>query len=204
MRLRDVRQVDVANQLLLFMVLLMVLQWARHAVAVLEHPELPEVKCGVQPPSIWLLPVFKILMALKGIHVLHIAQGFWGARSPKPTALMVIARDVDKSNLYASLNRTRTRTTLPQALHMGKTGDGKAYNTAALKRYPPALCEGISLMLFDLTNKVSQPRADADEFSSTFDCFAHAYQQSSEKQDGQDYVPHDQKPQHKLGASNPP
>lgn len=204
MRIRDVCQADVANQLLLFMMLLIIIQWTCNGLAILEHPELPEVKQGCQPPSIWILPVFKFLMSLQGIHVLHISQGFWGARSPKPTALLVVARGAEEQDLYTSLNRTRTRSTLPRALEMGKTDNGKSYNTAALKRYPPALCEGVSRMLYDLMPLVHSPRTEEDSFQDVFDVFARAYHQSFEQQDGNDYVPQDHKHKHKLGASNPP
>ena len=87
---------------------------------------------------------------------------------------------------------------------MGKTDNGKAYNTAALKRYPPALCEGISYMLYDLIHLVPSPRTDEDAYQDVFDIFARAYHQSFEQHDGNDYVPHDRKHTHKLGASNPP
>ena len=204
MRIRDVCQADVANQLLLFMALLIIIQWTCNGLAILEHPELPEVKQGCQPPSIWILPIFKFLMSLQGIHVLHIYQGFWGARSPKPTALLVVARGAEERDLYTSLNRTKTRSTLPRALEMGKTDNGKSYNTAALKRYPPALCEGLSFMLYDLLHLVPSQRVDMDSFQDVFDIFARAYHQSFEQHDGQDYVPHEQKHTAKLGASNPP
>ena len=207
LRLRDIRQVDVANQLLLFMMLLLVVQWLVGGIALLEHPELPQPKDDRQPPSIWLTPIFKFIGRLNGVHCLHIHQGYWGAKSPKPTALMIIARGVSTQFLYDAIDSTRTRTTLPQALPMGRVQNGQGYATAELKRYPPALCAGLSAICYRLLPHIEHVPAKDDHYHEVFQRFATAYHASTEAIDGADYVSMPQKHRmndmNKLGASNP-
>lgn len=207
LRLRDIRQVDVANQLLLFMMLLLVVQWLVGGIALLEHPELPQPKNDRQPPSIWLTPIFKFIGSLKGVHCLHIHQGYWGAKSPKPTALMIIARGVCTQFLYDAIDSTRTRTTLPQALPMGRVQNGQGYATAELKRYPPALCAGLCAICYRLLPYIDHVPAKDDDYHEVFQRFATAYHASTEDIDGADYVFRPQKHRmndmNKLGASNP-
>ena len=52
-RIRDLQQLDVAKQLLLFMVLLIISQASRHRCCIVEHPACPLVgEDGIQPSSI--------------------------------------------------------------------------------------------------------------------------------------------------------
>ena len=53
-RIRDLKQLDCANQLLLFMVLLVITQAARYRCCILEHPAIsPGRPYGIQPASIF-------------------------------------------------------------------------------------------------------------------------------------------------------
>ena len=166
-------------------------QWLTGALAILEHPELPEEKNGTQPPSIWILPIFLFLKKLAGIHILHIKQGFWGARSPKPTALLMVARGVSTDFLYQVMYQACTTTTLPRALPMGRVQKG--YATASLKRYPPGLCDALSRVFMAMLPYVDFTPAEKDEHFEIFERFHRAYLHSKEEDDGADYVPQNQK-----------
>ncbi len=198
MRIRDINQVNVANELLLFTILMVLLQWITGGIAVLEHPECPERKCDRLPPSIWLLPLMRFIVGLDGIHVLHISQGFWGAISPKPTALLTVAPGASRTALVACLDSERVAEKLPPPLHMRREAHG--FSTAALKRYPPALCAGIAAIFNHMAQYVNYQNADEDAYEDTFHKFAHAYRNSHDTIDGADYVPQNTK----LGATNPP
>ena len=198
MRIRDIHQVNVANELLLFTMLMVLLQWLRGGIAVLEHPECPERKCDRQPPSIWLIPLMRFITGLEGVHVLHISQGYWGAISPKPTALLTVAPTTSTSSLLKCLNSHRVSKHLPPPLQMQREEHG--YSTAALKRYPPALCAGIAAIFDYMAQFVDYQSVSEDVYEDTFHKFAHAYHTSHDTIDGADYVPHERK----LGATIPP
>ncbi len=74
------------------------------------------------------------------------------------------------------------------------------YSTAALKRYPPALCAGIAAIFDYMAQFVDYQGVSEDVYEDTFHKFAHAYHTSHDTIDGADYVPHERK----LGATKPP
>lgn len=51
----------------------------------LEHPKDSEDDNAV---SIWRLPALRLIVQLPGMRRVHVAQGLFGAPSPKPTALL--------------------------------------------------------------------------------------------------------------------
>lgn len=193
LRIRDLRQLDVANQLLLFACLLFLIQILTKGCAILEHPQLPEKRNGQQPASIWKLGIITFLLNLPDVYALDIKQGYWGAASPKPTRLMVTMPGVQEADLYRWLNAHRTTSRLPQPIKMGRDTEGH-YRTAPLKRYPPGLCRGISYLCQKAAEVIPHEVAEDDALEEIFETLEKVYLESAhnDTHDGADYVP--QKP----------
>lgn len=134
--LREARQVYAANSLLMFSIAAFIIQWMLGKYAMLEHPAPPDPERFPNAPSIWNLSVLDLLTKLPGICRNHIFQGHHGAKSPKPTCLMLAHGPM----LSQFARPFRTRMDLPPALRMGKVEGGSGeYNTASLKEYPAEL-----------------------------------------------------------------
>ena len=84
---RELKQVLFGNRLLGVAVHFMVLCWVAGVYGVLEHPALP---MNATSPLIWRLPVLQLLMRQQQILKTTIYQGFYGAKSPKPTDLLLV------------------------------------------------------------------------------------------------------------------
>lgn len=190
LRLRDLRQLDVANQLLPFACLLFLIQILTRGCAILEHPQLPEKRNGQQPASIWKLGIIAFLLNLPDVYALDIKQGYWGAASPKPTRHMVTMPGVQEADLYRWLNAFRTTSRLPQPIKMGRTQEGH-YRTAPLKRYPPGLCRGLSHLCQKAATFIPHEVAKVDALEEIFETLEKVYLDSAHNH-GADYVP--QKP----------
>ena len=107
------------------------LQWAKNRIwaQVPFHPACAERKYGVQPPSIWLLPEMIALLKHPRARLLHLFQGLYGAKSPKPTSFLVVS-DPHSGDL---MEQALVAGQLPPPLQMGRTSSG--YATNPLKRY---------------------------------------------------------------------
>lgn len=189
-RLRDLFQLDVANQLLLFILLITICQAARRRCAIVEHPACPPPRaCGTQPPSIWLLPIVRFLCRCRDLHEVTICQGFWGAASPKPTTLLIAAPDTTSQAIIDQMNKYRTRTSLPPPLTMGRLAGG-TYRTAPLKRYTPHFCRALGSVFQNAATAVSFEQTSEDPYYGYFSKLKQLYLQSSDgDDDGNDYVP---------------
>ena len=190
-RIRDLRQLDCANQLLLFMVLLIITQAANHRCCLLEHPACPPCRPnGTQPASIWLLPILAYLLRADNIHKVTVKQGYWGALSPKPTTLLVVAPETSEEQILSQLNEHRSTDVLPEPLCMGKAAQG-GYKTAPLKRYTPSFCRGLSSIFQHAAKVIPFTYSSSDRYFQTFSDLKSLYLRSSDdgNADGADYVP---------------
>ena len=188
LRARDLLQVDTANQLLLFTVLLFVTQLTVGAVSIIEHPILPKKKGNRQPASIWLLPVIQYLKALTMVHSIDLWQGYFGSASPKPTTLLITAPNSSVKELTNWANQHRSTQNLPPPLKMGPRGDG-TFATAPLKRYPPAFCRAIGGILHRVASKMQHVAASQDNYEEIFAELKDIYENSNYNQmDGADYA----------------
>ena len=79
---REIRQVLVGNQLLLFSFQMMLLLYVVGGCGALEHPAPPSEE---HLASIWRIPFAILLCQLPGVVRHKISQGLLGAKSPKPT-----------------------------------------------------------------------------------------------------------------------
>lgn len=189
-RLRDLFQLDVANQLLLFILLITICQAARRRCSIVEHPACPPPRaCGTQPPSIWLLPIVKFLCRCQDLHEITVFQGFWGAASPKPTTLLIAAPNTTSQDILGLMNQNRTRSSLPPPLTMGRT-DGGTYRTAPLKRYTAHFCKALGSVFQQAAASVDFELTTEDPYYEYFAKLKQLYLKSSDADvDGHDYVP---------------
>ena len=142
--IRELRQLVVSNSLLLYMIRIFICQLCAGAGALIEHPGKPGRREGQQPASIWVLPIIYILIQCRQVSLIPIAQGFWGAISPKPTDLLITTPHGTGKEYREWLEKYCVRDTLPPPLQMGR--DGSIYNTAQLKRYPGPLCKAMAYL----------------------------------------------------------
>ncbi len=144
--LREMRQISFANRLLQFALAMMVRQLTTGNFGLLEHPKLPEVQHGLQPPSIWILACMRILLAHPHARLIDLFQGHYRGKAPKPTTLLCIADPFHGDLMTEALVHSKTRHDLPPALRMGKLSKG-VYATNPLKRYPPDFCAALAKMV---------------------------------------------------------
>ena len=129
--LREMGQVEVGNELLLFAIDLLICLARSEGVGVLEHPGEPTDETK---PSTWRLPIIQLLRQLPGFDSVDFAQGLLGAKSPKPTRFL----SLNMGSLPGFLHSHRLCPDLPRNAAIGKTVEGQ-WATTSLKEYPPAL-----------------------------------------------------------------
>ena len=103
---------------------------------VLKHPKEP---ADEEKPSIWRLPLVRVLLQMPGVALHSLSQGLWGAATPKPTNFMA----VNLPHLQDVLQQHQIALQLPSRSAVGLNADGM-WNTAPLKEYPPAVNRGLA------------------------------------------------------------
>ena len=134
--LRELRQLGVGNLLLLFTVEALVHLALAGGHGILEHPAMPDEE---EKASIWRLPLIATLLTWPDFRLVSLAQGLWGAASPKPTMLLAL----NMPELECHLRAWQTAQDLPRGASIGVDASGQ-WATTKLKEYPPALCGGLS------------------------------------------------------------
>eukprot|EP00435_Cladocopium_sp_Y103_P023635 s421_g5.t1 len=140
--LKELQQLCMGNTLLFFAILAVLELAAENGYAILEHPAEPEQ--DETAASIWRLAIIRTLLQLPHVNRLRVAQGLLGAKSPKPTHLLL----VNLPNLLSHLHKGRIRTELPHNVAIGKDCKG-GWQTSTLKEYPPAFCRGMAHALIE-------------------------------------------------------
>ena len=130
--LKELFQIAIGNELLTFTLLLACAMIKTGGIGIVEHPAEPNEE---KAASIWKLPIIQALLAAPGVERRRLAQGLFGAPSPKPTDLMVI----NLPDLPIELRSWMTRSELPRGRAIGLDKDGM-WQTGYLKEYPPAFC----------------------------------------------------------------
>ena len=133
---REIRQVLVGNQLLLFSFQMMLLLYVVGGCGALEHPAPPSEE---HLASIWRTPLAILLCQLPGVVRHEISQGLLGAKSPKPTSILTL----NLPDFVEHVWHGRVTSHLPKAASIGKDALGQ-WRTTALKEYPPALCRALA------------------------------------------------------------
>eukprot|EP00435_Cladocopium_sp_Y103_P039654 s578_g10.t1 len=158
--LRELAQILVGNELLLFAFEAVLGLVHTQGVALLEHPAEPQKE---QSASIWKLPFLQQLVRAPNVERHRFAQGLMGAPTPKPTELLTL----NLPGVLRTLHKWRVRSQLPKNFALGKNQQGE-WCTAVLKEYPPAMCgslaESICGALLDLPSRFVQdpPQHDLD------------------------------------------
>jgi hypothetical protein len=134
--LRELRQLGVGNLLLLFTVEALVHLALAGGHGILEHPAIADEE---EKASIWRLPLIATLLTWPDFRTVRLAQGLWGAASPKPTMLLAL----NMPDLEHHLRAWQTAQDLPRGASIGVDSSGQ-WATTKLKEYPPALCGGLS------------------------------------------------------------
>ena len=134
--LREVRQLDVGNLLLLFTLELLISLALEGGIGGLEHPGPPSDPLKA---SIWRLPLLRFICEWPEFDFLEVSQGFFGAPSRKPTGLLLL----NMSHMVPELRKWQLTTTMPRGTSIGRTATGE-WATGVLKEYPPAFCAGLA------------------------------------------------------------
>lgn len=182
LRVREARQVRVANALLQFCILLFLLQVLNHGIAILERPDEPGPRGMLVPPSIWRLPLMQFIKSASTVFPIHIKQGYWNALSPKPTLLLVTVPKTTGPEILKCLEDFRVRADLPPPITMGKASK-HTFNTAALKRYPRALCQGMAAIAERFVENIPYVHAETDKILPTAQALRQVYLTSDDQMD---------------------
>ena len=136
LRIGELHQVTIGTILLGFAFECMVAMALHCGSGLLEHPRDSGDPDAV---SIWRLPILQVLLNLPGMRLIHVAQGLYGAPSPKPTSLLVLTLPTLEKELHAG----RLTCNLPTSVSIGRDAEGH-FHTAPLKEYPPGFCRSIA------------------------------------------------------------
>ena len=131
LRLKELLQLSVGNSLMGFQLEAVVELFCVGGIALTEHPAPPKAEQSV---SIWRTPILRLLLGLPGFELHNLAQGLWGAKSPKPTSLLVL----NAPGIQYDLLQWQVTKDVPVQTSIGVDLAG-GWSTAALKEYPPAL-----------------------------------------------------------------
>ena len=115
----------------------------------------------------------------------HIKQGFYGARSPKPTTLTAVGMPHYRREMLTVLYENQTTQRLPPPLKMERTKQG--FSTMLLKRYPPGLCTALAKIIH--VELYLSPRSH-QRLTSFFDIAEHfqaAHETTQGGADGNDF-----------------
>ena len=142
---REGQQVDVGNELMGFSVLVMLEVAISGGFAVLEHPQDPlELRTTHrEAPSVWRTALMSWLRQAGLFQDLRVFQGHYGAKSAKPTNLLIAGLPSDTILEVEQASRT---TSCPKSTSIGLCEKGWATNS--LKEYPRDFCSFLA-RLFD-------------------------------------------------------
>ena len=133
---KEIKQVYIGNALMMFSLLALVHLSGTGGCGALEHPAEPSTEHSA---SIWRTEIVALLLKIPGFERITFAQGLLGARSPKPTTLLLL----NLPQMSQWIHRSRLCADLPKASSIGRSKEGH-WNTMSLKEYPPALCKALA------------------------------------------------------------
>ena len=186
LRLRELKQLITGNCLLFFALLMAVAQMIAGNLAFIEHPSAADLRPEGLPPSIWRLDVMRVMLEHDMMKLFSFHQGLYGARSPKPTTLLIVCQPHMRQTIEDLMTKGRTTEVMPKPLSMGRTKTG--FTTAPLKRYPPGLCRAIAMCIRHGSDTYPTPTSLPDGLSDVAYKFRDAYECTRYgAEDGQDF-----------------
>ena len=129
---RETRQLCTGNELLGVAITLATHLWLAGGICIIEHPSEPKPE---HAPSIWRTESMQFLLAHRENKRTLVHQGYFGAKSAKPTEFMMTNAPSSVSQIFRC---NQVRFDLPTYVSIGVDEHGK-YATSSLKEYPPAL-----------------------------------------------------------------
>ena len=137
-RWKEHTQLDTGNRLLAFAILVALGQAATGGFSFTEHPAEPSFLTKAPPdaPSIWYTQPLLWCMQSRLFTRILVQQGHYGAKSSKPTHLLLSGLDEPTALQIAARCRTHQ---LPTRGSIGR--EGTEWATTALKEYPASLCQ---------------------------------------------------------------
>ena len=133
----------VGNTLLTFALLICFIQARLGLFSWLEHPEEPQrYRRGVEhAASMWRLAAIHWFRQTGLFCELAVEQGFYGAKSAKPTRLLLSGIRAAKAMEIAQKAKNATR---PNQISIGL--EGGQWATSSLKEYPPQFCNMVAAL----------------------------------------------------------
>ena len=136
-------QISVGNTLLTFSLLICFLQARLGLFSFLEHPEEPQqYRRGAEhAASIWRLAAIQWFRQTGLFCELAVEQGFYGAKSAKPTRLLLSGIKAARAREIAQQTKNTQR---PKHISIGS--EGGRWSTSSLKEYPPQFCHMLAAL----------------------------------------------------------
>ena len=131
---KEAEQVSLGNLLMGFALVASLVHALRGGFLFVEHPADAQL-LGFGPPqapSIWATHLMVQIMATGCFSLLHVSQGYYGAKSAKPTTLLLGGVDSEEAMALEQISRTSA---LPMTRSVGIVSGEWA--TSSLKEYPP-------------------------------------------------------------------
>ena len=186
LKLRELRQILTGNCLLHLALLMAAAQAVAGNLSFVEHPSEGEPRKQGTPPCIWKLPVMKVMLQHPHMWLHHLYQGLYGARSPKPTSLLIVSDPSRKAHIENVMEAGRTTSTMPPPLRMSRTATG--FSTAPLKRYPIGFCRALARAIQHGKGQIIANNQEEDDISEVAHIFQTAYECTHETdKDGHDF-----------------
>ena len=151
---KELMQVDVGNSLLGVSLLLFTESLLSKTIMILEHPTEPVQH--EEAPSIWRLAVTCLLHSLPGCAKITVQQGLFGAKSSKPTDLLLLVA-------HCTPDADQIRPTVPTEKSIGLLPNGQ-WSTASLKEYPSAFCKALVAIIVKSLPQCSDSPRDIPEW----------------------------------------
>ena len=171
-------QVAFGSRLLGIMLRLMVVALFEGKTAILEHPA--EDLNNHNQVCIWRLPVVQTLLRFDQCRRIRVLQGYYGAKSPKPTELLCMNVAENAEQLLLS-GRT---TPLPKTISIGK-GEHGEWLTTSLKEYPKDFCEVLAKVFLSSQHESTDPSALPQWFLDRCEALVGQFDQKASM--GQDF-----------------
>ena len=149
--LREDVQVSFGSRLLGVTMRLFCVALVNGATAIVEHPAPDEQR--PDEVAIWRTALIRTLLRFPRCSQQRVLQGHYGARSAKPTCLLLANCDESAEQILLSARSTA----LPQEVSIGKTNEG-GWKTAILKEYPAGFCKALAAVA--AVSQPAEPKSD--------------------------------------------